>query len=195
MGYGDIMRVATTGASMKTAQQDRLGYSGVKASHTMAETDQGRMKKYKSIISSVGGKYGIDPAIIAAIISRESRAGNALHDGWGDYDASREAYNAWGLMQVDVNPRGGGHTAHGAWDSEEHLCQGTEILIYFIQRISNKFPDWSKEQQLKGAIAAYNMGDKNVRTQEHMDVGTTGGDYSSDVVARAQWYKTKFFKS
>ena len=66
----------------------------------MAETDKGRMMKYKTIISSVGGKYGIDPAIIAAIISRESRAGSALKDGWGDYDASRGAYNAWGLMQV-----------------------------------------------------------------------------------------------
>lgn len=73
---------------------------GVKASHTMAETDQGRMKKYKSIISTVGDKYGIDPAVIAGIISRESRAGNVLHDGWGDYDPKRGAYNAWGLMQV-----------------------------------------------------------------------------------------------
>ena len=60
----------------------------------MAETDAGRMEKYKSKIKSVGGKYGIDPAIIAGIISRESRAGNQLKDGWGD------GGNAWGLMQV-----------------------------------------------------------------------------------------------
>ncbi|XP_042283204.1 lysozyme g-like [Thunnus maccoyii] len=193
MGYGDIMRVETTGASEKTARKDKLDYTGVKASHTMAETDQGRMKKYKSIISTVGDKYGIDPAIIAGIISRESRAGNVLHDGWGDYDPKRGAYNAWGLMQVDVNPSGGGHTARGGWDSEEHLCQGTEILIYFIERIQKKFPAWSPEQQLKGGIASYNMGDKNVRTIERMDVGSSGGDYSSDVVARSQWYKNNFF--
>lgn len=63
----------------------------------MAETDAGRMQKYRSKIITVGGKYGIDPALIAAIISRESRAGNALNNGWGDNG------NAWGLMQVVIS--------------------------------------------------------------------------------------------
>lgn len=66
----------------------------------MAETDSGRMSRYKSKIFNVGQKCGIDPALIAAIISRESRAGNVLHDGWGDWNPHRNAYNAWGLMQV-----------------------------------------------------------------------------------------------
>lgn len=40
-------------------------------------------------------KTGVDPAIIAAIMSRESRAGNALDaNKWGDHG------NAYGLMQV-----------------------------------------------------------------------------------------------
>nr|ADZ44621.1 G-type lysozyme A [Oplegnathus fasciatus]BAK19922.1 lysozyme G [Oplegnathus fasciatus] len=189
MSYGNIMDVETSGASERTAKQDKLGYTGVRASHTMAETDAGRMEKYRSKINTVGGKYGIDPALIAAIISRESRAGNTLKNGWGDWNPKRGAYNAWGLMQVDVNPSGGGHTARGEWDSEEHLCQGTEILVDFIKRIRNKFPGWSSEQQLKGGIAAYNLGDGNVRTYENVDGGSTGGDYSNDVVARAQWYK------
>ncbi|KAM8771549.1 lysozyme g-like isoform 2-T2 [Acanthopagrus schlegelii] len=184
MGYGNIMDVETTGASAETAKSDGLGYTGVKASHKMAETDAGRMEEYKSKIKSVGGKYGIDPAIIAGIISRESRAGNQLKDGWGD------GGNAWGLMQVDVNPQGGGHTKRGAWDSEEHLCQGTEILVDFIKQVTKKLPSWTKEQQLKGGIAAYNFGVKNVRTVANVDVGTHHGDYSNDVVARAQWYKT-----
>ncbi|XP_074486639.1 lysozyme g-like isoform X1 [Sebastes fasciatus] len=184
MGYGNIMRVETTGASWQTAQQDGPSSPGVAASHTMAQTDAGRMEKYRSKINTVGGKYGIAPALIAAIISRESRAGNALNNGWGD------GGNAWGLMQVDVNPNGGGHTKCGGWDSEEHLCQGTEILVHFIGRIRNKFPSWNTEQQLKGGIAAYNMGDGNVHSYDNVDAHTTGKDYSSDVVARAQWYKT-----
>ncbi|XP_068583359.1 lysozyme g-like [Cebidichthys violaceus] len=183
MGYGNIMRVQTTGASAQTARQDGLQYSGVNASHTMADTDAGRMEKYRSMINRVGAKYGIAPALIAGIISRESRAGNALEAGWGDHG------NAWGLMQVDVNPNGGGHTARGGWDSEEHLCQGTEILVHFIKRIRNKFSNWSAEEQLKGGIAAYNMGDGNVHSYGGVDENTTGRDYSSDVVARAQWYK------
>nr|UUB23895.1 goose-type lysozyme [Trachidermus fasciatus] len=185
MGYGNIMNVQTTGASMQTAQQDNLPYSAVRASHTMAQMDAGRMENYRSKINAVGAKYGIPPALIAAIISRESRAGNCLNRGWGDHG------NAWGLMQVDVNPKGGGHTARGAFDSEEHLCQATEILVDFIKRIRNKFPSWSAEQQLKGGIAAYNMGDGNVHSYDGVDEKTTGRDYSNDVVARAQWYKNK----
>lgn len=185
MSYADINDVETTGALATTSRQDKLDYGGVPASHTMAKTDSGRMGKYKTKISAVAKKHGIDPALIAAIISRESRAGNVLTDGWGDHG------NGWGLMQVDVNPSGGGHTAKGAWDSEEHLCQATEILVYFIGRIQKKFPDWTKELQLKGGIAAYNTGDGRVRSEE-VDERTTGHDYSNDVVARAQWYKGNF---
>ncbi|XP_041790032.1 uncharacterized protein LOC121604548 [Chelmon rostratus] len=190
-GYGNIMDVETTGASQKTANSDRLSYAGVRASRTMAKTDADRMKKYKSKIKRVGAKYNIDPALIAAIISRESRAGNALTDGWGDYSYERRAWNAWGLMQVDVNPEGGNHTPEGEWDSEEHLCQATKILVDFIEAIQNKgkFRCLSKEKQLKGGIAAYNMGDGNVHSYERVDENTTGEDYSNDVVARAQWYK------
>ncbi|XP_029364934.1 lysozyme g-like isoform X1 [Echeneis naucrates] len=213
MGYADIMRVPTTGASWKTSQQDSLGYSGVKASHTMAQTDQARMGQYRSIIVSVGNETDIDPALIAGIISRESRAGNALVNGWGD------SGRAWGLMQVDITSTGGGHSAQGAWDSKEHIKQATGILVYFIGRISQKFPGWSREEQLKGlqseslesnmhqcsclvsfsfifvsagGIAAYNMGDGNV-VSKNVDERTTGGDYSNDVVARAQWYKNNGF--
>ncbi|XP_017283201.1 lysozyme g [Kryptolebias marmoratus] len=187
MIYGNIEDVETTGASRQTAQQDKLSTSGVSASHTMAQTDAGRMEKYRSMIKDVGRQYQIDPALIAAIISRETRAGNVLQNGWGDHG------NAWGLMQVDVNPNGGGHTKRGEWNSKEHLCQGTEILLYFIGRIQKKFPGWSKEQQLKGAIAAYNTGDGRVDSYENVDAKTTGKDYSNDVVARAQWYKQKGF--
>lgn len=70
---------------------------GVRASHEMAEMDADRMEKYRSKINTVGKSCGIDPALIAAIISRESRAGNALINGWGD------GGKAFGLMQVVTN--------------------------------------------------------------------------------------------
>ncbi|XP_028260538.1 lysozyme g-like [Parambassis ranga] len=179
MSYANIMNVETTGASAKTASQDKLGYSGVPASETMAQTDAGRMAKYKTKINNAAAAYGIDPALVAAIISRESRAGNVLKDGWGDHG------NAWGLMQVDIRY----HTRQGAWDSEEHLRQGTGILVDFITKISNKFRSWTNEQKLKGGIAAYNAGDGNIHSYENVDERTTGKDYSNDVVARAKWYK------
>ncbi|XP_061586082.1 lysozyme g-like isoform X3 [Cololabis saira] len=176
--YGDIRRVQTSGASERTARQDRLS-AGVSASQQMARTDSGRMARYKTIIQGVGSRLNIDPALIAGIISRESRAGNVLQNGWGDHG------NGWGLMQVDKNH----HIKRGAWNSEEHLTQATEILVYFIKRIQRKFPTWTKEQQLKGGIASYNTGDGRVTSYQSVDSRTTGQDYSNDVVARAQWYK------
>ncbi|XP_071203777.1 lysozyme G-like [Salvelinus alpinus] len=102
--------------------------------------------KYEAIIKKVGGKYEIDPAIICGSISRESRGGRAILDknGWGELWKILCAY-------VDVTPNGGNHTPKGEWDSQEHLKQGTEILINFIKKIQRKFPDWTKEQQLKVA--------------------------------------------
>ncbi len=60
----------------------------------MAETDLVRIEKYKSIIVKVARAKQMEPAVIAAIISRESRAGAVLKDGWGDHG------NGFGLMQV-----------------------------------------------------------------------------------------------
>ncbi|XP_036967425.1 lysozyme g-like [Acanthopagrus latus] len=189
--YGDIMMVETTGASVQTAQQDKLKCSGVKASYAMAERDLNEMNKYKSTINNVADKKKVHPALIAGLISRSSRVGKTLNDGWGCYDENRKAYNTFGLMQIDVNPEGGGHKAKGSWDGEEHLCQAIDILIEFLSCIKNNFPDWSKERQLKGGIAAYHAGPLAIHSYEEVDAKTYGGDFSNDVVARAQWYKSK----
>nr|XP_006003937.1 PREDICTED: lysozyme g-like isoform X2 [Latimeria chalumnae] len=141
--YGNVMNIDTTGASKATAKQDKLKEGGKLASRKMAETDSARMEKYKDIIVKVGKAKNIDPAVIAAIISRETRAGGVrLTKGWGDHG------NGFGLMQVDKRS----HTPVGSWDSEEHISQGTQILIDMITSIQKIFPEWTLEQQLKGAL-------------------------------------------
>ncbi|KAK7138346.1 hypothetical protein R3I94_013836 [Phoxinus phoxinus] len=92
--YGDIMKIDTTGASEDTARQDKLTIKGVEASKKLAEIDLARMEKYKSIITKVGRARKMDTAVIAAIISRETRAGNLLKNGWDTTG------NGFGLMQV-----------------------------------------------------------------------------------------------
>uniref|UniRef100_A0A8C2HMU7 Lysozyme g n=1 Tax=Cyprinus carpio TaxID=7962 RepID=A0A8C2HMU7_CYPCA len=79
----------------------------------------------------------------------------------------------------------------GAWDSEQHIAQATEILISFIKEIKAKFPMWSQEQCFKGGISAYNAGVSTVSSYENIDARTSGKDFSNDVVARAQWFKSK----
>ncbi|XP_067416045.1 lysozyme g-like [Emydura macquarii macquarii] len=177
--FGNINNVDTTGASCKTARQEGLTYCGVPASEKIAEKDLNNMDKYKTIIKSAAKKTCTDPAVIAGIISRESHAGTLLKGGWGDNG------NAFGLMQVDKNH----HHFVGQWNSEQHLLQGTDIFGGMIKGIQKKFPKWTTEQQLKGAVSAYNGGVGNVQSYEKMDIGTPGDDYANDVIARAKFYK------
>ncbi|XP_072269412.1 lysozyme g-like [Pyxicephalus adspersus] len=178
--YGNLNEIPTTGASLETGRQDGQNISGITASETLAENDLQRVNLYKSKIKSVSKGTGVDAAIIAAIMSRESRAGNALDShNWGDHG------NAFGLMQIDKR----WHSPRGAWNSEEHILQATEILCSMYSSIRQKFPSWSASQVMKGAIAAYNMGPGNIHSFDSIDSCTTGKDYSNDVVARAKFYK------
>ncbi|NXS62360.1 LYG protein, partial [Brachypteracias leptosomus] len=176
--YGNVNKIKTPGASCQTAKPEGLSYCGVRASDTIAERDLRAMDRYKTIIKRVGEKLCIEPAVIAGIISRESHAGTVLKNGWGDNG------NGFGLMQVDKNS----HKPVGRWNSETHVIQGTNILISMIKTIQRKFPHWTKDQQLKGGISAYNAGPGNVQSYNRMDIGTTHNDYSDDVVARAQYF-------
>uniref|UniRef100_A0A8C0YKZ9 Uncharacterized protein n=1 Tax=Cyprinus carpio carpio TaxID=630221 RepID=A0A8C0YKZ9_CYPCA len=73
--YGDIMTIDTTGASEATAKQYKLT---IKAENH----DLARVEKYKNMITKVGKAKKMDLAVIAAMISRESRAGAVLKNGW-----------------------------------------------------------------------------------------------------------------
>uniref|UniRef100_A0A3B1KB70 Lysozyme g n=1 Tax=Astyanax mexicanus TaxID=7994 RepID=A0A3B1KB70_ASTMX len=182
----DLDKIPTTGAGLGTSKQLwNSSLTGVEASCALAQEDVERMKSYKNSILSVGRDTGIDPAIIAAIISRETRAGHFLQaDGWNS------GHKAFGIMQVhrDNHPRGGK-------DSEEHMVQAVGLLnelwgitadccIYSCRYKA----DCQTVLSLSGGIAAYNCGPGDVSSQE-VDQNTEGGDYSSDVVARARWYK------
>jgi peptidoglycan hydrolase-like protein with peptidoglycan-binding domain len=164
------------GASAATAAQDRLP-GGVASSHKMAQTDLPKIKKFADEFAAAGKKHGLPPALLAAIASRESRGGSALDSrGFGDHG------NGFGLMQVDKRF----HSLKGGPFSGAHIDQAAGILKSYLNQVKSKHPSWPPEQQLRGAVAAYNSGVGNVQTIDRMDVGTTGNDYSNDVWARAQ---------
>lgn len=175
-----LSTVPTTGASSLTAKQDNLS-AGIESSYKMAQTDLARVMKLADRFRQVGSKFDIPPAILAALASRESRCGAALDSqGFGD------GGNAFGIMQVDRRF----HKLAGVGDpaSFAHLEQAATIWVSFRQQVQTKHPDWEDEFILKGAVAAYNSGVGNVQTKNGMDIGTTGDDYGSDVIARAQFY-------
>lgn len=174
-----IRNIHTTGASARTASQDRLP-AGIGSSEAMARRDGEYIQAYKEMIISVGRELGVEPAVIAGIISRETRGGTAINQtgGWGDHG------NAFGLMQIDKRH----HTPLGGWNSREHIHQATNILRDFINSPNNPFSN--PDQRLKAGIAGYNMGLQRMsRNYNNIDDHTTGGDYSNDVVARAQYFQ------
>jgi hypothetical protein len=173
----------TAGASATTARQDRLTSGGVGASEKMAESDETRVMKHASVFLQVGAELDLPPALLMAIASRETRGGGQLKaDGYSMWDAQ-----GFGLMQVDKNS----HTPRGGATSYEHVKQAAGILKDMLRMIEDKFPDWTASQQLQGAVAAYNKGASRVRSLSNIDNITTGGDYSSDVWARARFYATQ----
>jgi peptidoglycan hydrolase-like protein with peptidoglycan-binding domain len=177
-----LKRYQPTGASAATAAQDGLS-AGVGASHRMADTDRSRLLPYKEEFASAAQRYGVPPAVLAAIASRESRGGAALDsNGLGDNG------NGFGLMQVDKRY----HTPAGGPYSQAHINQAASILRDYLDQVRTKHPSWPPEQQLRGAITAYNSGVSNVQTIEGMDRGTTGNDYSNDVWARAMRLSNDF---
>jgi len=173
--------VPTSGASAQTAAQDGLA-PGIAASETMAETDLARVKAIAGLFTSTAAKFGMSAALLAALGSRESRICAALDEnGWGDHG------NGFGILQVDKNS----HVIEGAESpiSPAHMEQATGILVRNIDHVRANHPDWDDVYVLKGGVAAYNCGVSNVQTIEGMDIGTTGDDYSSDVIARAKYYQ------
>ncbi|XP_012938414.2 glycine, glutamate and proline-rich protein [Aplysia californica] len=182
--HGNVMVLTVSGASSSTARQDGLSTGGLQSSYKMADNDYSELNKRKTCYYQAGKNNCIQPAVVAALASRESRGGKLLYrtKGYGD------GYHAYGILQCD----GGASGLHSkctqyAWDSCAHIdFMVKTLLVPYINQVKAKHPTWTQDQALKGGISAYNAGVGNVQTYAGMDLGTTGNDYANDVCARAQ---------
>jgi hypothetical protein len=171
-----LVKFLPMGASAATARQDGLS-AGICASHKMALADLPRLRQHQAAFEAAALKHGLPPALLAAIASRESRGGASL-----DSNGLIGGGECFGLMQLDSRyhpPRGGARSA-------EHIHQAAGVLERLFEGVKAKHPGWPAEQQLRGAVVAYDSGVDTVRAIKDMDRGTSGEDYSNDVWARAQ---------
>ena len=168
--------------------------------------------RYGVLIDRIAGETGLQPSLIAAIGSRESRWGLALSPegaaGTGD-----PAPRPWsrphrtaamppdglgfgrGLMQIDYDAHGFART--GPWHEPlANIRYGCSVLIE-ARSLLRKRTTLSGRGLLRSALAAYNCGAGNVlralREGVDVDFYTAGRDYSRDVLHRAGFFQRNGF--
>ncbi|NWI61264.1 LYG protein, partial [Calyptomena viridis] len=120
----------------KSAFSYPVGYAMVRRT---AEADLVRLRRYEIPIRRVARNLCLDPALIGAIMSQESRVGLLLNNGW---DQGRQKY---GLMQISRQVQ----QPYGLWDSEEHINQCSNILVLSINEVRARHPTWTWDRQLR----------------------------------------------
>ncbi|XP_012497382.1 PREDICTED: lysozyme g-like protein 1 [Propithecus coquereli] len=173
--YGNIQTLATPGASCGIGRPRGLNYCGVRASERLAEIDMPYLLKYQPVMRTAGQKYCMDPAVIAGVLSRESRGGNVLVNVGNMGDRIGVVQDA-------------GLSAPTSWISESQVSQKTEILTTRIKEIQRRFPTWTPDQHLRGGLCAYSGGAGYVRSSEDLSC-----DFCNDVLARAKYLKRHGF--
>ncbi|XP_025083606.1 glycine, glutamate and proline-rich protein-like [Pomacea canaliculata] len=172
---GNISNLSPTGK--------RIG--GVAASQADVSYRLTELNSMKSCYDEVANRYCIPASVIGALASRESNGGASLTpDGYGDNG------NAWGILQCDLRYSGLPCKQCGPRTCCHIDMMIGRLLVPYIRQVSRKFPSWTPEMKLQGAVAAYNFGVSNVQSWSGLDVGSTGNDFSNDVMARAQYLKS-----
>lgn len=94
--------------------------------------------KYAEVINQAATEFGVNPALVAAVIRAES-----------NFDPKASSHKgAQGLMQVmPMNAKGANLS-----DPEENIMRGTQILASHLQRYENY------DNRLELSLAAYNAG-------------------------------------
>ena len=191
-GYADINKLTPTGAGSMTAKDEGLSIVGVQASNEIAEKDWPAVQNYLPCFNRVGNKHNVPPCVIAGMASRESHVGKDLNstNGWS---ANNQSY---GILQCDIQTSGLGRQGctQSGWDTCDLVETVIEkVFLPKLQDVANQIPSkkWAPERQLQAAVAAYNLDIKKVQEWDRLDDGSTGNDYSNDVIARAQYFCAK----
>lgn len=154
-------------------------------------TPNGRAAKFSEQLLQAARESGTDPFVLAAIMERESRSGEAL-DPAGRGDGG----HGHGLMQIDDRSHQA-WLATGVWrDPLQNIRYGAKVLkenLVFFARpgVGREDPRPLQGQELlQAAVAAYNTGAANVlrsiKAGKHPDATTAHANYSQDVLQRAE---------
>lgn len=126
-----------------------------------------------SILQTAADAYGLDPSLLAAIAVRETGFRNIPQIGGGE---------GMGVFQIDLgaNPD---VTKAQASNLTFAANFAANMLSTNMSELSSDYPDLDSVQLLQATAASYNFGTDNISgNPDTIDVGTTGGNYGSNVL-------------
>lgn len=126
-------------------------------------------QKFHDAIMRAAEKYRVPASVLFGILSRETNG--QLINGDGGHGR--------GPWQIDDRSHASWLSSHDAMNIDQSTDYAASILRSSID---------AKGGDLRAGIAAYNCGPGNVRPPAY-DARTTGGNYSADVLRRAEEFK------
>ena len=137
---------------------------------------------YQAPINNAANSNGVDPNLLAAVGVRESGLP-------ANPDVVQANGNGRGLFQIDLGGNPNVSTAQ-AFDPTFSANFAANMLSSNMSFLANAHPNFNGVQLAQATAATYNMGlgnhpvGKNISGNPNtIDVGTTGGNYGSNVVA------------
>lgn len=161
-----------------------------------AAVTESRISRWRSSIESAASSHSLPSSVVAAIISRET-AGLDQFCAPPPTGKLGDNGNGHGPMQIDKRsfPEWCADWSAGKLSIDDGIKKGCEVLAGKLRALGVLLPEMPVDQRLRGAVAAYNTGEGNVKKLYHegkdIDETTTSANYSSDVMERAKFFKTK----
>jgi len=156
-----------------------MGYDYTK----LLNRDMPEIVKHWDIFNEIGMQYQIDPALLAAIASRESGIGQLL-----DGEHKGDSGHGHGWMQIDDRSFGGWLKSAAWWIPKVNVEQGAKVLKEKIKQVMNYGAPADLALQI--GLAGYNQGAwgawQDYKKYGDPDKTTTGRNYSKDVFKRAE---------
>ncbi|XP_065321038.1 lysozyme g-like [Gordionus sp. m RMFG-2023] len=186
--HNDIMNNIDPYYFPDLTQKDKGFSNRNRLSNTLIREDVVFLNKHQSNIKHSVKGSGIDPALIAALISKQSRGGRDLDSsGYGVFTKN------YGLLQI--NPKNYGIT--GGPTSLEHLRQGVKMMNENLNTvlIGDK-SGMTKEEIIKATLALWGEGQKNGKRKREVKVkdllkSRENKVFANDVIIRTLYLKRR----
>ena len=153
------------------------------------------LERHRALIGAIAASFGLEPAVAAGVVSRESGGGRLLGRNGCPPDTGDRGHGR-GLMQIDDRWHRGFIGLGELWRTPAaNLAYGCHLLAQYREALRKRLPGLTEEELLRAALAAYNSGTESaerlLRAGGDPDAGTTGGNYGRDVLARAEWLRAR----